>query len=36
MMDIYVGLVRGVGKYFKESLTVQKLSVSQCRIRFAH
>jgi hypothetical protein len=36
MMDIYVELVRGVGKYCKESLTVQKLSVSQCRILFAH
>jgi hypothetical protein len=34
MMSIYVGLARGVGKYFKEKLDVQSLSANQCRIRF--
>jgi hypothetical protein len=35
LIDLYIGLARGVGKYFQEKLSVQKLSSSQCRIRFA-
>jgi hypothetical protein len=34
MIDLYVGIARGVGKYFKERLTVRKVSPDQCRIRF--
>lgn len=35
MIDVYVGLARGVGKYFKENLTVSKLSPTTARIVFA-
>jgi len=34
MIDFYVGLVKGVGKYYKTPLTVQKLSNSQVKITF--
>ncbi|MGO9484167.1 MAG: heme NO-binding domain-containing protein [Rhodomicrobium sp.] len=34
LIDIYAGLVRGVGRYFKEKLTVTKLSPAQVRIVF--
>ncbi len=34
MIDIYTGLVRGVGLHFKEKLTVTKISPTQVRIVF--
>ena len=34
LIDIYVGLVRGVGIYFKEKLSVKKISPTQVRIVF--
>jgi hypothetical protein len=34
LIDIYIGLTKGVGIYFKETLTVTKLSSSQIRIVF--
>ncbi len=34
LVDLYVGLARGVGKYFKEELTVTKISPTQVRIVF--
>ena len=34
MIDIYVGLVRGVGTHFKEKLDVTKISPTQVRIVF--
>jgi len=34
LIDVYVGLARGVGKYFKEALTVTKEGTSQVRITF--
>jgi len=35
MIDIYIGLARGVGKYFNEKLSVSKLSPNTARIVFA-
>jgi len=35
LIDLYVGLARGVGTYFKEKIAVQRISDSQCRIRFS-
>lgn len=34
LIDVYVGLARGVGKYFKEALTVTKLSETHVQIVF--
>jgi hypothetical protein len=34
MIGVYAGLVRGVGKYFKEKLTVSRLSDEQIKIVF--
>lgn len=34
LIDVYVGLARGVGVYFKEKLAVTKLSPSQAKIVF--
>lgn len=34
MIDFYVGLVKGVGKYYKTPLTVYKISNSQVKIIF--
>lgn len=34
LIDLYVGLARGVGAYFEEKLSVEKLSATQCRIHF--
>jgi len=34
LVHLYVGLARGVGKYFNEALTVTKISSQQVRIQF--
>lgn len=34
LIDVYVGLARGVGKYFKEPLTVTKHSETKVTIVF--
>jgi hypothetical protein len=35
LIDIYIGLVKGVGKFFKEQLIVTKLSQHHVRIKFS-
>lgn len=35
MVDIYAGLVRGVGKYFKENVNVTKVDTTHVKIVFA-
>jgi hypothetical protein len=35
MVDLYVGLVRGVGKHFKEKLSARKISPDKVEIVFA-
>lgn len=35
MLDLYIGLVRGVGKYFNEPVIAEKLSPIKCRIAFS-
>jgi hypothetical protein len=35
MIDFYIGLVKGVGKYFKTPLEVKKLSEEYCEIDFS-
>jgi len=34
MIDFYIGLVKGVGHYFKTPLSVEKISSNQVQIRF--
>ena len=34
LIDVAVGLAKGVGRYYKESLTVERVSDSQLRVRF--
>jgi hypothetical protein len=34
MVDLYVGLVRGVGKYFKEKVSARKMSADQVEVIF--
>lgn len=34
LIDLYVSLVKGVGKYFNEALTVEKLSEKEVKITF--
>ncbi|WP_448519342.1 heme NO-binding domain-containing protein [Rhodoflexus sp.] len=35
LIDLYIALAKGVGKYFNEPLTLEKLSEKQVRITFA-
>jgi hypothetical protein len=35
MIDIYIGLVHGVGKYFKQPIRTTKVSPSEVRLEFA-
>ncbi len=34
MLDVYIGVARGVGKYFNERLEVRKVSSTRARIEF--
>jgi hypothetical protein len=34
MIDIYIGLVKGVGEFYKEKLVVTKLSAERVKIVF--
>jgi len=35
LIDILIGLIKGVGKYYKENLTVTKLGPDRVEIKFA-